>query len=214
MYNEALKKAVEERLITRLLHITNSKNMVSILNNGLIPYKTLDTYGVIYHRSDNNRFDRINGICLSIEEINTRYFNVIQKRNPNDDYIIIAISPSIIWEKECEFFYKNASSNVFKKASSSVKCGIDAFEKMFDEMGNKKRALNIESDTTDEQAEVICLQEIQKEKILKVITRKRCMKDKYNNIAIEYNPAMFSGRNKYLIERAISLITNHSSGNA
>lgn len=197
-----IKNAVEARNIKFLLHFTKLFNIESIINNGLLKRdKVLSQFGS-KSINDEHRFDDTNGICLSISFPNYKMFYSSQKRNPNDAWIILGIHPSILWEKDCAFYYKNAASSIFRSDSLENRKTYRSFLEMFGNIEkNRKELLIPECFTTNPQAEVIVLEDIPKSYIFSFATPndflKTNLEEIFPNEQFELVDKFFSYRNDF-----------------
>jgi len=161
-----MRDRVKERKIERVFHCTIIDNLLGILNYGILSVQSLRKMGMTFQSLDQNRYDnRLKYISCSIEKPNNYYLS--NKGLSIDDRLIeIIIDPSILYEKECLFFYHNAASYDFKSVKKNeFFMGVDAFEKMFsddlpdprrDHVGLFKRPINLSANrTTKIQAETM-----------------------------------------------------------
>ena len=148
-----IENAVKAKNITSILHFTNVENLDSILRNGLLSRQVIENRSMLYSFNDSYRGDGVlNAICCSISFPNYKMFYQLQKKNPDIDWAVISINPSVLWEKKCEFFSENAA----KKNTSAV-----PFDKLFSDI-HKRHELSIpDSYTTNPQAEVLVLDVIE-----------------------------------------------------
>lgn len=165
-----MQEIVEKRQIKQLLHFTQAANLSSILHHGLLGRSVLQSRGIEYRYNDGLRLDgHMSGICLSISFPNYRMFYKKRCETINANWIIFAVSPSILSASDTLFFQSNAaaarSAGIFRHNST----GRGALERMFaDEVSGQRRAdLQLPDHfTTDPQAEVMHCRPIPIEAIL------------------------------------------------
>jgi hypothetical protein len=169
-----MDEAVRIRKIKQVWHFTRLVNIDSILEHGLLSRQQLETTGIDSEYNDENRFDYQNGaICCSIGFPNYRMFYRLRQSHFGVDWVVIALNPKILWEKDCAFCITNA-------ANSSVTCipiedrkGPKAFNALYEEIEGKpsRSELDIlDSFPTDPQAEVLVLDPIEVDYIIGVAT--------------------------------------------
>jgi len=203
-----IKKIVEERDILFLCHFTHISNLHSILSHGLWSRNHLadNTFGNHTHINDYERLDgKLNSISVSISYPNYQMFYKYNKGN-QEQWVILFINASVLWEQQCLFFPTNAASFTSTATSLDELQCPDAFRQMFCDFNNTKRELlNIPcSYTTNPQAEVMVKRHIPKEKIVSVVFRSQQALDtwKYTyrspcNPKILVNQMFFSSREDY-----------------
>ncbi len=180
---QAIKQFIEEREINHLVHVTNVKNLDKIFEYGLLSRQELDKINLTdnfdYHITDEERYDgyTIEPVCLSITNPNKKmfYYKVKHTALTWNNLCILYLKPSILYKKECLFFYYNASSNECRKQDPENFRGINAFRKLFAEQLTVTTSYDIkhiqrdENDNIDEptsiQAEVLCFDKIESEYI-------------------------------------------------
>jgi len=156
-----IKQYVESRNVSSLFHFTNVKNIPSIMTNGLLGMNSLGRKGIETLNNDMYRLDAVDdSICLSISFVNYKMFYKLRCENPEEDWAVIEISPSVLWDKPCVFCSDNAASSGISSISPLVRMDLPSLESMFcDNFGFIKRSeLNIPSSfTTNPQAEIMAL---------------------------------------------------------
>lgn len=165
------EEVVSKRNIEKLIHVTSTRNIKSILDNGVIPKSTLLEMGVDFHQNDFQRLDNhIDSICLSVTEPNRRLFNDYVKRNPDTDYIILEISPKILFPLEegngpKKIFYDyNAASKHSMRSKNDM--NIMFKEEIIRRNIKHNREGKNKNQTTSEQAEILFFGKIPSEYIL------------------------------------------------
>ncbi|WP_177160966.1 DarT ssDNA thymidine ADP-ribosyltransferase family protein [uncultured Fusobacterium sp.] len=150
---ENIKKLVSDRKIENILHFTSIGNIKGILEKGIISRKRLEDKNKYYVSSDDNRFDNMyDYISTSISFPNYKMFYKKRIENDTNIYVVIALKPDILWEKDCLFMPTNAAS--YKEIPNSFSSDV-ALNNMFD-LDNPKHL----SFTKDVQAEVLVKNEI------------------------------------------------------
>ena len=188
---------LQERGIKNLLHFTLLDNLMSILENGLIPVNEHDIYGIKSVTNDSNRFDaRTECTSFSIGFPNYKLFYKFRKRvHPNKQWVILAINPEIILDPDriVLFCSTNAAKQLSKGFDEALFCKVDAFRKMYSDTGknlNKEIVLREDLDierymTTDPQAELLVSDKIEVKYITNVyFDNKVVMNNLLNSINI------------------------------
>lgn len=165
-----IQQIVQQRNITRLFHFTHRDNLSAILTHGLISREVLDEQNIAYDYNDQVRFDgHLDAICLSISYPNAKM--LFKYRQLKDgDWILLAINPSILWEKNCAFYSTNAASNNVRFNELESMQGVDAFSSLFsDDVFGNIRGENLPLEyPTDVQAEVLVFDRIETTYIMNV----------------------------------------------
>lgn len=163
-----IKKFLEERNITTLCHFTRVSNLHSILTHGLLSIDTLKSRNFTYSNNDDYRFDnKTDAICTSITFPNYRMF-YRYRANSNEEWCVLKLDARLLYEKNCLFCVTNAASNDETTRSNSNKVGINALKKLFyDDEYMYRVGLGAEY-TTDPQAEVLVLEDIEVDYIKRV----------------------------------------------
>ncbi len=169
-----IKKVLDQRKITKLIHVTSSDNIDSIKKNGILSIETLNNKKMKYDKNDFLRLDGFpNAISLSVENPNMYLFSYFSKIYPNKKYKIIEIDPKILYEikedgKEVKRIYSdyNAASHFARKSYYN-------FEIMYQEMIRKRRVPHDrknkkESEPTSNQAEILFFSSIPQKYILNI----------------------------------------------
>ncbi len=166
----AIQKIVQQRNITRLFHFTHSDNLSSIIEHGLIARKFLDEKEIVYGYNDEMRIEgHLDAICLSVSYPNAKMlFKYRQLKEGN--WILLAIDPAVLWEKDCAFYPTNAASNNVRFNELPLMKSADAFKSMFAEnVFSESRSNTLPKEyTTDVQAEVLAFSNIEPSYILSI----------------------------------------------
>ena len=156
-----IQSIIRRRGITNLIHFTHPVNIKGIEKYGLKANRELHGH----NRNDPYRFDKWNGVCLSVTRPNIYLLNAFINKGklPNPTKLIVIDSEVILYETSL-FFDCNAASSKFRQDafySYNYLKSAEAFESMFADkvMGpsrNTDRKYNHRLDwTTDYQAEII-----------------------------------------------------------
>lgn len=166
-----IQEFVTERGITHLMHFTRASNLDSILTRGLLPRNTLIFEG-FDGLNDQYRIDGTNAVCLSIGFPNYKMFYGIQKDHADETWVILVLHPQALWDLDCAFCIANAASNGVTSIPLEQRRGLASFQAMYADWPTKLRAeLNIPNHyPTNPQAEVLALQGVPRQYILKIIT--------------------------------------------
>ena len=168
-----------------LLHFTQATNLPSILNHGLYSIEKAKEAGIVTNINDNLRLDnRLNGTSVSIAYPNAKMLYKYRIEKPKADWVIIAIDPSVLWEKDCAFCKKNAATKFIRDLPVNQLKTAQAFQSMFDEVndinGSLRKKLSLYScDPTDVQAEVLVLDIIEPQYINAILFEKGDVYDEY-----------------------------------
>lgn len=177
--NEAIRAGAVARGITRLCHFTPSRNLghIATQTQGILATQHLRAdEKAILNPTDQGRFDGYpDHICCSIQYPNAWYFQKArEKEHLFRDWVVLLIAARYLWLPGTKFCPRNASAN----HGGQVRGGAEAFESLFapNVQGAYSKTFH-RSDShppwlpTDDQAEVLIPDRIQREDILGVAVR-------------------------------------------
>jgi len=177
--NEAIRVRTMARSITRLCHFTPARNLVHIATQeqGVLATQHLrDDEKAVLNPTDLERLDGFpDHVCCSIQYPNAWYFQKArEKERLFRDWVVLLIAARYLWLSGTKFCPRNAAANQGQK----VRDGIEAFEALFApsvEGAYGKTFLRSASHPpwlpTDDQAEVLVPDRIQREDILGIVVR-------------------------------------------
>lgn len=180
---QAIAQTAATIAVPRLVHFTRVTNLPSIMNHGLYPISKAFTIGVTPEVNDTLRLDgHRDATSLSITFPNNLMFWKYRQENPDVDWAVLLISPSVLWTKNCAFCrYNAADTRISGQFVNQLKTHA-SFLSMFAEIdGFKSRQEQRLQpfDTTDVQAEVLAFDIIEPELIIGVAFNKATVRDKY-----------------------------------
>ena len=152
----SIKEVLKKRNITKLIHVTNKKNLESILENGLLSLTSLEKEGIEYEFNDNLRLEkRRDAICLSVTDYNNFLFCSFQKKYPENEYVVLEIDPKILLIKGIEkiFCDYNAASRFTERSSTNME--IMFKDKIKRKAKIKTRLDKEDNEPTSYQAEIL-----------------------------------------------------------
>jgi hypothetical protein len=173
-----LKEFLDKRGINVLVHFTDSSNVNSILNYGLLSVEELKKRNIDFKHNDFDRLDGLtNYISLSITHPNTIIYRHYKKTGRINNTSIIYIDASILYEEihQPRFYCdRNAAAFTCEKGKT-LNDFLNLFKEeiMYNTLNNHysyDRKLNMRADneTTDPQSEILFSTHIDKKYILKV----------------------------------------------
>lgn len=159
----SIQEECAKRNIDRLFHFTPVDHLDSVLQRGLLVPSACKAQNVGMKPNDQERHDRQDAICLSVEWPNWQLFWRFHLQDEHRPWAIIQLDHSVLWEKRVCFNPTNAADNSVRFESFASRGGVAKFVEMFEDWGDKKRAdLGIPPHfTTNPQAEVLCLDPIE-----------------------------------------------------
>ena len=172
--NDDIHTSVVRRGISRLCHFTPSRNLVHIVTDpqGVLATAHLGAdERLVLNRTDRERIDgHIDHVCCSIQYPNAWYFRRARgKERLFLDWVVLFVSPRHLWLPGAKFCPRNAAAH----GGSAVREGEDAFEDLFKSsvVGAAGRTFTRSVSqppflTTDEQAEVLVPDRINRQDIL------------------------------------------------
>lgn len=160
-----IRKIVVNRGIQKLIHFSPAVNLANILKRGLLSRKELESKGLSFSWTDEERHDGwLNAISLSIEHKNDLMFTI--KKSSQANWCILELAPEILWEKECAFFRGNAARNDLRRYRIDDLKKAIALDHLFD---SSLRKPNCPPNCPDDvQAEVMVFEEIEPKYINKI----------------------------------------------
>ena len=168
-----ISQVIEQRNIRWLCHFTPRANLENIKQNGLKTRDLLFDWETTV--TDPSRFDRFqNAICLSISKPNSWMFN--RKQEQGLDLCLLLISPEVLFKKNCLFYPHNAATASYRNINIETLKGEKGLENMFSNpISYQKSGMPpqdifrfhylLPCETTSEQAEVQCLENIESQYI-------------------------------------------------
>lgn len=155
--------------IDAIYHFTHKSNLSSILEYGVLTRTNLDSMNLRYAFNDQMRLDRVlDSISLSFSHPNFKMFYKYRKQTSDDDWVVLKISPSLIYGKEQQvssriedlnylnkaiFCNTNAASNKMRNLSIEERMTCNAFLDMFESPIGRA----LPTYTYDNQAEILYL---------------------------------------------------------
>ncbi|WP_423606538.1 DarT ssDNA thymidine ADP-ribosyltransferase family protein [Sphingomonas sp. MS122] len=183
MTREKIQEIALARKVPFLVHFTRAQNVPSILKHGLLPRSFAQKIGLDPVINDAERLDgRLDGTSVSIAFPNGSMFYRLRNANPDIDWVILAISPSVLWSKKVLFCKHNAADSRISQVSSEDLSRAEAFEDMFAEIeGHESRSdQGLKAcDPTDVQGEVLVMEPIEPEFILGALFNTDAARDAY-----------------------------------
>jgi hypothetical protein len=188
---DVIKAICKERGIKELIHFTKIENVRSILDIGL---NSKDYNGEIAKRhniNDRERFDyRTHMISLSISYPNDKMFYKNRINDSSQEWAVLRLSPSILWELDCLFCPANAASSSISSANDETLTGSRSLKKMFNKQTGNLRVC----DPTDSQAEVLVNSHIPTKYIESVVLEKETEALLDTNFNMNIDPSYFHNR--------------------
>lgn len=157
----------QRKNIKHLYHFTHINNLKSILQHGFLTRNNLDNNVMEYSFNDSLRLDGVtDSISLSISHPNYKMFYKYRKLTNDNDWVVISISPQILYGKQgfiskniksfnylnkAIFCKKNAATNEMRNLSIPERKTCEAFLDMFKSTTDR----NLDTYTYDNQAEIL-----------------------------------------------------------
>lgn len=147
------------RAIPFLFHFTRATNLDSILQHGIVPVGQTAAQGICAQTNDAYRLDQQpTANCVSIGFPNHRMFYKYRQADTAIDWVVLAISPNVLWTKPCAFCQRNAADGLVTAVPIHERMTVAAISGMYDEIeGERTRdEQRLRSfDPTHDQAEVL-----------------------------------------------------------
>ena len=166
-----IKTIIENRKIPTLFHFTPVENLESIIANGLIPRDELIQQKIPFKATDDLRLDGITGgICFSITKPNMGLLR--QKRKYGDGTIVVleCAANTLLLYPFVAFPGNAAGGNFIKDKSENFQryVGINGLKNLFLNKDLRKSRNLLPDAPTDNQSEIIFLEKIDTDRIMKI----------------------------------------------
>lgn len=193
---QQIQHIVAQRGIERLVHFTRVENLASIMQNGIIPISHAPQRQITPTVNDPYRWDgHTDASCLSITRPNHQMFYGLRCDNPQTEWVVLSLRPSLLWEKLCAFCCHNAADGTMSSQPLHQLQNIAALSGMFDEIPDfpSRQDQRLQPyDTTDVQAEVLVFDTIEPHYIVGAAFNKQAVKAAYENLlvgrSVDLNP--------------------------
>ena len=200
-----MQSIIQTREIPYLIHFTQLVNLESILANGILTRDHASANQLNYAYNDELRLDNhTDASCFSIGFPNYKMFFPLRKQTDDEAWVVLALHPKLLLEKDCAFYPTNAASSSVRHLDPNTLKGAQALEDMFSEIeGKPSRAdLKIANHiTTDPQAEVLVFDQIEPHYIGGIATASQnlanTLKARYSGYDIQRVSGFFSARKDY-----------------
>ncbi|WP_426029493.1 DarT ssDNA thymidine ADP-ribosyltransferase family protein [Caulobacter sp. DWP3-1-3b2] len=164
-YQDEIRRIVVGRHIPSLLHFTQTANLKGILRHGLLPRTKLAVLEYTAYASAQHRLDDSDeAISVSISEFNSVMFASKRIKSGHNDWVVLGLSPEILWTHICRFCWSSAAKKEIKN-HRGWRGGPWAFEEMFAGSDEARGGLE-RCYPTDPEAEVQVLEPIAADHIL------------------------------------------------
>lgn len=100
---------IERRGIKQFVHVTDVKNLPSILEHGLMTRSALVADGTQFAYTDSKRRDKSGAICLSVTSPNYKMFHMKQSEAMDRKFCILLLDPAAIVGLEPTYYPTNAT---------------------------------------------------------------------------------------------------------
>jgi len=186
MSKSLIKAEAERRGIPCLVHFTRISNLPSILEYGLYPrarHNELASTPVVNDRDRRDR--RLDATSTSIAFPNSKLFYRFQCDYSDQEWAVLRLDRSILWELDCAFCWHNAADSQISAIPHEELRSPEAFARMFEEFGKSedvppRAEQRLKSfDPTDVQAEVLVRGVIEPSRISSICLRNPLVRDKW-----------------------------------
>lgn len=162
--------------IEEFVHFTNERNLLSILNRGVLSRKVLQENNIPFEYTDEMRLDGMpEAVSLSVTSPNYQMFYKYRVLKKKSNWVVIAFDSKKILEYKCSFYRANASSGDSYQFEKGERRNVEAFEEMFSDWDPYHSRWNMDlssNETTNPQAEVMVFDAIPISCISRVVFQK------------------------------------------
>lgn len=149
-----------------ILHFTRARNLESIFTHGIVPISLCSDLGISPVVNDKLRWDRrTNSSSFSIGHPNSKMLWKYRQVEPTEEWAILAIDPSIIWQEEVAFCPYNAADRRISLREIGSLNGYAALKEM---IGSDRRRDLMPYEPVDEQAEILVFNVVNPNQIMGV----------------------------------------------
>jgi hypothetical protein len=171
---EIIQQFCRDRGIKSLIHFTRLANLSGILAEGLLPRSELELRARPPVFNDELRWDRRkDAVCLSIGFPNYAMFMKYRDRHSTVIWVILEVTPDVLWEQDCAFCKHNAACREMRAVQRALLREPQALLGMYaDEItfrGEVIRRANLPACfPTDPQAEILTFGRIDPSRVLAI----------------------------------------------
>ena len=201
MPRKDIRDLVSTLKIPNLIHFTRAVNLPSIMEHGLYPRSRIAEVGAEPMVNDQLRLDgHLDATSVSIAFPNNSMFYRYRKDpdNAGIDWVVLALDPAILSEKDCAFCMHNAADGRISCEDLNTLRKVEALAGMFEEIDGvipraeqKLRAY----DPTDVQAEVLVFDVIEPRYIYSAAFETKAVQDRHS-ASLGDRSIIAAGRNK------------------
>lgn len=175
----SIRNEAERRGITRLCHFTPSRNLGHIAENprGILASQYLRRdEKAVFNPTDSERLDgHPNHVCCSIQYPNAWYFRTARQEEPLfRDWVVVFIRAHYLWRTGTKFCPRNAAAWHGRLIGEGPKAFHQLFAATVEGSGSRtftRSSNHPEFLPTDEQAEVLILDQIEREDVMGIAVR-------------------------------------------
>ncbi|EGJ2442767.1 DUF4433 domain-containing protein [Salmonella enterica] len=186
MSREQIRLTAEELQIPCLVHFTQATNLPSIMEHSLISVTDANVLNINPAINDELRLDgHRDAISLSIAFPNYRMFYRYRRDNPQVEWAVLGIDPSVIWRNDCAYCCHNAADTRISTQLLPQLKTAESFCGMFAEIDGlePRQTQRLNSfDPTDGQAEVLSFDVVEPQYIFAVVFNNETTKNFYQHI--------------------------------
>lgn len=199
-----IEEFVEERGIKSLFHFTRLNNLPSILAHGLLTKDACVCTGIAPVINDAYRYDGTGAISATVSYPNYKMFYRLRCDNPDVEWVVVELKPSLLWQTRCAFSDTNAGDGSVYNVPIPCRQGLAALRSMFCDYGHIERVtLEIPDHyTTNPQAEVLLLDGATVDDIKGVYFQRSATQQQYRaqypGLPCYLNGGLFDGRSDYV----------------
>jgi hypothetical protein len=178
----AIKGAVEAREIPFVVHFTQTTNLPSILQNGILPRAQIGEKGIPSKTNDELRLDnQLHASCFSVGFPNAKMSYKFRQENPGANWAVLVVAKDVLWESPSAFCATNAASASITCQSINSLMTESALHGMYDPIASVDREKEKLKpfDPTDVQAEVLIFDQIDPKHIIGAIFQRKPTRDHY-----------------------------------
>lgn len=194
--------------IPYLVHFTRASNLPSILTHGIYPLSRVGEVGATPEVNDQQRLDgHLNSSSVSIAFPNCQMFYKLRMDNPEVEWAVLALRPSILWLKDSAFCrYNAADARISREDIDDLKT-LQSLQSMYlpdADLPSREDQCLMAYDPTDVQAEVLVFDIIEPDLIFGVAFDSDAVKNRYADLLDQRQVKVYRKNKSYFAQRTYS----------
>ena len=176
--------------IEEFVHFTNERNLLSILNRGVLSRKVLQERSIPFEYNDEIRLDGMpRAISMSVTSPNFQMFYKYRLLKNKANWVVIAFDSQKILEHRCSFYRANAGCSDSHQFEPGERQSTEAFEELFSDWDSYHSRCDLNlgcNEPTNPQAEVMVFDAIPISCISRIVFQNESLLRAYSPLLTRY----------------------------